>query len=198
MPLLTVCFFSFSSLNQILTGRSSGTVIPPPLVRGGQQISSKHGSQIIMPPLVRGAQVSHGKTHPCQVNYSRKVFRVSVVFYSKETDYREKVIFKRRTYVLSLRLPLFLCVLCFGAFWCPSSSSAIFVSVLPLSLSWLAHLCVSTADSGSPPAAAPTAGCLWRLGVWSSSSAVGSPELWRPGPERNDPIRPHQSRQHTG
>ncbi|XP_072219338.1 transcriptional repressor p66-alpha-like isoform X5 [Leuresthes tenuis] len=41
---------------QILTGRSSGTVIPPPLVKGGQQMSSKHGSQIIMPPLVRGAQ----------------------------------------------------------------------------------------------------------------------------------------------
>lgn len=45
--------------DQILTGRSSGTIIPPPLVRGGQQVSSKHGSQIIMPPLVRGAQVSH-------------------------------------------------------------------------------------------------------------------------------------------
>ncbi|MEQ2217672.1 hypothetical protein XENOCAPTIV_018478, partial [Xenoophorus captivus] len=44
--------------DQILTGRSSGTVIPPPLVRGGQQVSSKHGSQIIMPPLVRGAQGS--------------------------------------------------------------------------------------------------------------------------------------------
>ncbi|XP_070988548.1 transcriptional repressor p66 alpha-like isoform X4 [Oncorhynchus clarkii lewisi] len=44
---------------QVVSGRSSGTVIPPPLVRGGQQISSKHGchnSQIIMPPLVRGAQ----------------------------------------------------------------------------------------------------------------------------------------------
>ncbi|KAM9458960.1 transcriptional repressor p66-alpha-like isoform 11-T11 [Salvelinus alpinus] len=44
---------------QVGSGRSSGTVIPPPLVRGGQQISSKHGShnsQIIMPPLVRGAQ----------------------------------------------------------------------------------------------------------------------------------------------
>ncbi|XP_026874724.2 transcriptional repressor p66-alpha-like isoform X2 [Electrophorus electricus] len=41
----------------VLAGRSSGTVIPPPLVRGGQV--SKHGSQnsqIIMPPLVRGAQ----------------------------------------------------------------------------------------------------------------------------------------------
>ncbi|XP_076847431.1 transcriptional repressor p66-alpha isoform X2 [Brachyhypopomus gauderio] len=41
----------------VVTGRSSGTVIPPPLVRGGQV--SKHGSQnsqIIMPPLVRGAQ----------------------------------------------------------------------------------------------------------------------------------------------
>lgn len=47
---------------QVVSGRSSGTVIPPPLVRGGQQISSKHGShnsQIIMPPLVRGAQVRH-------------------------------------------------------------------------------------------------------------------------------------------
>ncbi|KAM6990413.1 transcriptional repressor p66-alpha-like isoform 2-T4 [Tautogolabrus adspersus] len=44
------------SQQQILTARSSGTVIPPPLVRGGQQMSSKHGSQIIMPPLVRGAQ----------------------------------------------------------------------------------------------------------------------------------------------
>uniref|UniRef100_A0A674DPP1 GATA zinc finger domain containing 2A n=1 Tax=Salmo trutta TaxID=8032 RepID=A0A674DPP1_SALTR len=46
---------------QVVSGRSSGTVIPPPLVRGGQQISSKHGShnsQIIMPPLVRGAQAS--------------------------------------------------------------------------------------------------------------------------------------------
>ncbi|XP_041698525.1 transcriptional repressor p66 alpha isoform X6 [Coregonus clupeaformis] len=43
---------------QVVSGRSLGTVIPPPLVRGGQQISSKHGShnsQIIMPPLVRGA-----------------------------------------------------------------------------------------------------------------------------------------------
>ncbi|XP_063056542.1 GATA zinc finger domain containing 2Ab isoform X2 [Engraulis encrasicolus] len=41
------------------SGRSSGTVIPPPLVRGGQQVNSKMGSQntqIVMPPLVRGAQ----------------------------------------------------------------------------------------------------------------------------------------------
>ncbi|XP_034386225.1 GATA zinc finger domain containing 2Ab isoform X2 [Cyclopterus lumpus] len=37
-------------------GRSSGTVIPPPLVRGGQHMPSKHNSQIVMPPLVRGAQ----------------------------------------------------------------------------------------------------------------------------------------------
>uniref|UniRef100_A0AAQ4RXR6 Transcriptional repressor p66 coiled-coil MBD2-interaction domain-containing protein n=1 Tax=Gasterosteus aculeatus aculeatus TaxID=481459 RepID=A0AAQ4RXR6_GASAC len=44
------------TLQKILTGKSSGTVIPPPLVRGGQQVTSKHGSQIIMPPLVRGAQ----------------------------------------------------------------------------------------------------------------------------------------------
>ncbi|KAG9278652.1 transcriptional repressor p66-alpha isoform X1, partial [Astyanax mexicanus] len=45
---------------QVVSGRSSGTVIPPPLVRGGQV--SKHGSQnsqIIMPPLVRGAQVTY-------------------------------------------------------------------------------------------------------------------------------------------
>lgn len=41
-----------------------GSVIPPPLVRGGQQMSSKLGpqasSQVVMPPLVRGAQVSKG------------------------------------------------------------------------------------------------------------------------------------------
>ncbi|XP_076009259.1 GATA zinc finger domain containing 2Ab isoform X2 [Genypterus blacodes] len=39
-----------------VTGRSSGTVIPPPLVRGGQHVPSKHNNQIVMPPLVRGAQ----------------------------------------------------------------------------------------------------------------------------------------------
>uniref|UniRef100_A0A8C2F7D2 GATA zinc finger domain containing 2A n=1 Tax=Cyprinus carpio TaxID=7962 RepID=A0A8C2F7D2_CYPCA len=41
----------------VITARASGTVIPPPLVRGAQL--SKHGpagAQIIMPPLVRGAQ----------------------------------------------------------------------------------------------------------------------------------------------
>ncbi|XP_053869414.1 transcriptional repressor p66-alpha isoform X5 [Malaclemys terrapin pileata] len=42
------------------SSRIPGTVIPPPLVRGGQQASSKLGSQqntqIVMPPLVRGAQ----------------------------------------------------------------------------------------------------------------------------------------------
>uniref|UniRef100_A0A8C6WL46 GATA zinc finger domain containing 2Ab n=1 Tax=Neogobius melanostomus TaxID=47308 RepID=A0A8C6WL46_9GOBI len=41
---------------QKMTGRSSGTVIPPPLVRGGQHVPSKTNSQIVMPPLVRGAQ----------------------------------------------------------------------------------------------------------------------------------------------
>ncbi|KAM8875199.1 GATA zinc finger domain containing 2Ab isoform 2-T2 [Spinachia spinachia] len=41
---------------QKATGRSSGTVIPPPLVRGGQHMPSKQNSQIVMPPLVRGAQ----------------------------------------------------------------------------------------------------------------------------------------------
>ncbi|XP_056133143.1 GATA zinc finger domain containing 2Ab isoform X2 [Lampris incognitus] len=39
-----------------VSGRSSGTVIPPPLVRGGQHVPSKQNSQIVMPPLVRGAQ----------------------------------------------------------------------------------------------------------------------------------------------
>ncbi|XP_054661300.1 transcriptional repressor p66-alpha isoform X2 [Grus americana] len=43
--------------------RIPGTVIPPPLVRGGQQTSSKLGNQqntqIVMPPLVRGAQQIH-------------------------------------------------------------------------------------------------------------------------------------------
>ncbi|XP_071348685.1 transcriptional repressor p66 alpha-like isoform X8 [Trachinotus anak] len=55
-PLIRGTIASNKGSQQILTARSSGTVIPPPLVRGGQQVSSKHGSQIIMPPLVRGAQ----------------------------------------------------------------------------------------------------------------------------------------------
>ncbi|XP_038126015.1 transcriptional repressor p66-alpha-like isoform X2 [Cyprinodon tularosa] len=58
-PLIRGTITSNKGSQQILTGRSSGTVIPPPLVRGGQQLSSKHGSQIIMPPLVRGAQQIH-------------------------------------------------------------------------------------------------------------------------------------------
>ncbi|KAM9619985.1 transcriptional repressor p66-alpha isoform X5 [Harpia harpyja] len=45
------------------SARIPGTVIPPPLVRGGQQTSSKLGTQqntqIVMPPLVRGAQQIH-------------------------------------------------------------------------------------------------------------------------------------------
>ncbi|XP_027766023.1 transcriptional repressor p66-alpha isoform X3 [Empidonax traillii] len=52
--------------------RIPGTVIPPPLVRGGQQASSKLGTQqntqIVMPPLVRGAQIhtirQHSSTGP--------------------------------------------------------------------------------------------------------------------------------------
>nr|XP_057924683.1 transcriptional repressor p66 alpha-like isoform X2 [Doryrhamphus excisus] len=56
-PLIRGTIASGKSSQQLVTGRTSGTVIPPPLVRGGQQVSSKHGSQIIMPPLVRGAQV---------------------------------------------------------------------------------------------------------------------------------------------
>ncbi|XP_042284647.1 transcriptional repressor p66-alpha-like isoform X3 [Thunnus albacares] len=55
-PLIRGTIAGNKGSQQILTGKSSGTVIPPPLVRGGQQVSSKHGSQIIMPPLVRGAQ----------------------------------------------------------------------------------------------------------------------------------------------
>uniref|UniRef100_A0A3Q2NS08 GATA zinc finger domain containing 2A n=1 Tax=Fundulus heteroclitus TaxID=8078 RepID=A0A3Q2NS08_FUNHE len=58
-PLIRGTIASSKGSQQILTGRSLGTVIPPPLVRGGQQASSKHGSQIIMPPLVRGAQQIH-------------------------------------------------------------------------------------------------------------------------------------------
>lgn len=50
-----------SSVLQTSSTRIPGTVIPPPLVRGGQQTSSKLGTQqntqIVMPPLVRGAQV---------------------------------------------------------------------------------------------------------------------------------------------
>lgn len=49
------------SVLQTSSTRIPGTVIPPPLVRGGQQTSSKLGTQqntqIVMPPLVRGAQV---------------------------------------------------------------------------------------------------------------------------------------------
>ncbi|NXU78672.1 P66A protein, partial [Oreotrochilus melanogaster] len=48
---------------QTSSTRIPGTVIPPPLVRGGQQTSSKLGTQqntqIVMPPLVRGAQQIH-------------------------------------------------------------------------------------------------------------------------------------------
>ncbi|XP_028986728.1 transcriptional repressor p66-alpha-like isoform X2 [Betta splendens] len=55
-PLIRGTIASSKGSQQVLAGKSSGTVIPPPLVRGGQQVSSKHGSQIIMPPLVRGAQ----------------------------------------------------------------------------------------------------------------------------------------------
>ncbi|KAM4810621.1 transcriptional repressor p66-alpha isoform 3-T3 [Rhinophrynus dorsalis] len=41
---------------QKVTSRLPGAVIPPPLVRGGQQAPSKQSTQIVMPPLVRGAQ----------------------------------------------------------------------------------------------------------------------------------------------
>ncbi|XP_069784713.1 transcriptional repressor p66-alpha-like isoform X12 [Narcine bancroftii] len=49
-----------ATIPKVTTARAVGTVIPPPLVRGGQQGTSKLGSQqnpqIVMPPLVRGAQ----------------------------------------------------------------------------------------------------------------------------------------------
>ncbi|XP_072100082.1 GATA zinc finger domain containing 2Ab isoform X5 [Mobula birostris] len=49
-----------ATIPKVTTTRAVGTVIPPPLVRGGQQGASKLGSQqnpqIVMPPLVRGAQ----------------------------------------------------------------------------------------------------------------------------------------------
>ncbi|XP_072338414.1 GATA zinc finger domain containing 2Ab isoform X4 [Scyliorhinus torazame] len=49
-----------ATMPKVTTARTVGTVIPPPLVRGGQQGISKPGSQqnsqITMPPLVRGAQ----------------------------------------------------------------------------------------------------------------------------------------------
>ncbi|XP_073517155.1 transcriptional repressor p66-alpha isoform X3 [Phyllobates terribilis] len=41
---------------QKVPSRIGGTVIPPPLVRGGQQTPGKQSTQIVMPPLVRGAQ----------------------------------------------------------------------------------------------------------------------------------------------
>ncbi|XP_072011859.1 transcriptional repressor p66-alpha isoform X2 [Engystomops pustulosus] len=41
---------------QKVPSRIGGTVIPPPLVRGGQQSQAKQSTQIVMPPLVRGAQ----------------------------------------------------------------------------------------------------------------------------------------------
>ncbi|XP_031678480.1 transcriptional repressor p66-alpha isoform X5 [Oncorhynchus kisutch] len=45
-----------STVQKVSSGRSSGIVIPPPLVRGGQHVPSKLNSQTVMPPLVRGAQ----------------------------------------------------------------------------------------------------------------------------------------------
>ncbi|XP_048415755.1 GATA zinc finger domain containing 2Ab isoform X6 [Stegostoma tigrinum] len=49
-----------ATIPKVTTARTMGTVIPPPLIRGGQQGTSKPGSQqnsqMAMPPLVRGAQ----------------------------------------------------------------------------------------------------------------------------------------------
>ncbi|XP_075136506.1 transcriptional repressor p66-alpha isoform X5 [Leptodactylus fuscus] len=50
---------------QKVPSRIGGTVIPPPLVRGGQQAPAKQSTQIVMPPLVRGAQQMHNiRQHP--------------------------------------------------------------------------------------------------------------------------------------
>ncbi|CAO2612638.1 Transcriptional repressor p66 alpha [Lemmus lemmus] len=50
------------------SARMPGSIIPPPLVRGGQQVSAKLGpqasSQVVMPPLVRGAQIHNVRQHP--------------------------------------------------------------------------------------------------------------------------------------
>ncbi|XP_048469954.1 GATA zinc finger domain containing 2Ab isoform X4 [Rhincodon typus] len=52
-----------ATIPKVTTARTMGTVIPPPLIRGGQQGTSKPGSQqnsqMAMPPLVRGAQQIH-------------------------------------------------------------------------------------------------------------------------------------------
>lgn len=61
-----------------MTGRGSGTVIPPPLVRGGQHVPSKHNSQIVMPPLVRGAQVSL-RNSQCVDHHTVKFWSVLVL-----------------------------------------------------------------------------------------------------------------------
>lgn len=110
---------------------------------------------------------------------------------------REKLLgnrfYARRTYDLSLRLSLFVCALCFGAFDAPPVFHYLCLS--PLSSSWLDHLCISTADPGSPPAAAAAVGCLWRIRVRTPSSAAEAKDFnyWSPRPERLDPTRPHQS-----
>lgn len=145
------CFFS----DQILTGRSSGTVIPPPLVRGGQQVSSKHGSQIIMPPLVRGTQVSHGEiqyyNHAKIKKEENDVFFLNVIFIvvfkcclcqgndsvrctiswllsTLGQSAGKELTLKLKTY----GLPFSLCVcLCLGAFDAPPLSSTTFVCDVP-------------------------------------------------------------------
>ncbi|XP_051034007.1 transcriptional repressor p66-alpha isoform X9 [Phodopus roborovskii] len=52
-----------ATVQKTSSARMPGSIIPPPLVRGGQQVSAKLGpqasSQVVMPPLVRGAQQIH-------------------------------------------------------------------------------------------------------------------------------------------
>lgn len=118
----------------------------------------------------------------------------SVCSRSKSCKLQEIATPKVETYDLSLHLSVCVCPLlwCFG---CPLLVLHCLVPPLsPLSLSWLAHVCVSTADPGSPPAAAATA--AGRLGRFRAPSAgAGTQDLssrW-PGPERPGPARPHQS-----
>lgn len=183
---------------QILTGRSSGTVIPPPLVRGGQQGSSKHGSQVIMPPLVRGAQVS--------LKGNVRINEALVYILSSHccflTAYKTKLMGinypSNWTYdplCTSLCLSVLFALMLRTSLPCPPLPlSAMSPSPVPsLSLSWLAHLCVSTADPGSPPAAAAAAAavCLWSFRTPPTAAGPQDLNPCRPGPERHRPVRPH-------
>lgn len=81
------CIFAFLCLQ--VTGRSSGTVIPPPLVRGGQHVPSKHNSQIVMPPLVRGAQVSVRGNDTVEMKFLITLAHILKCSHLKKLRYKE-------------------------------------------------------------------------------------------------------------